>query len=254
MILQAITQDVHSGIHGGAVANPINALARIVAGMHDADGRITLPEFYDDVRAVSDSERAAWSQLPLDEAAYAAALGTTVLGGGEKNVPLLQRLWARPTLDCNGIVGGYIGAGSKTIIPASARVKITLRLVPDQQPEKVERSVRDYVARHTPAGMTARVADFHGTRGVVFNTDTPAMRAALRAYREGFGREPVFIRCGASVPVTELFQRLLGVEPVMMAFGLPADGLHGPNESFKLSHLYGGSVTAAAFIAELAGK
>jgi len=246
--------DVHSGINGGLLTNPINALARIVAAMHDDTGRVTLPGFYDDVLTPSDQELADWGKLPFDQGACAEAMGVKCLGGGERGLPSLTRIWARPTLDANGIVGGYTGPGAKTIIPAEVTAKISMRLVPDQNPEKIAAGMQEFVAAHTPPGVKATV-DLHSTgRPVLLNTSGPAIQAARAAMSEAFGRETTFIRCGASIPVTELFQRLLGLDAAMMGFGLPDDAPHSPNEKLALAQLHGGAVASAAFMAELAGR
>ena len=244
--------DIHSGEHGGAIANPINALTKMVAGMHDAGGRITLPGFYDDVIELSDTERQGWADLPFDAEKYAASMGTDALGGGEKAFSDLERLWSRPTLDCNGIVGGYTGPGSKTIIPSAASVKISMRLVSNQRPEKIIESMRQYVSNSTPPGVTAKVEVFAGARPVTMARDSSAVRAASAALEEAFGKPAAMIRCGASVPVTELFQRILGIDAVMMGFGLPGDRLHSPNERFALKQFSRGSLAAAAFIGNMA--
>ncbi len=246
--------DVHSGINGGLVANPVNALARILAAMHDDAGRVTLEGFYDDVLAPADEELAAWDELPFDEAAYAESVGAASLGGGERGLPPLLRRWARPTLDANGISGGYAGPGAKTIIPAEACVKISMRLVPAQDPDKIAATMRQFVGVHTPPGVTAEVSLHSTGRPVLLDTAGPAIQAARAAMSEAFGREATFIRCGASIPVTELFQRLLGLDAAMMGFGLPDDAVHSPNEKFALAHLRGGAVAAAAFMAELADR
>jgi acetylornithine deacetylase/succinyl-diaminopimelate desuccinylase-like protein len=243
--------DCHSGVNGGAVANPINGLARIIAAMHDADGRITIPGFYDDVLPLTDAERNEWRKLPMDEAEYAASLGLTELGGGEKGLPVLERRWSRPTLDCNGIVGGYTGAGSKTIIPAQASAKLSARLVANQDPQKVVEGFRRFVAEHTPPGLKATMQVHAEARPVMLAKDAPAMRAGQEALAEAFDRAPAMIRCGASVPITELFQRLLGLDGVLMGFGLPDDNLHAPNEHFRLDHLWRGAVASAAFMRNL---
>jgi acetylornithine deacetylase/succinyl-diaminopimelate desuccinylase-like protein len=167
--------DVHSGMHGGAVANPINGLARMIAGMHDANGRVTLEGFYDGVVCVTDAEREAWAALPFDEPAYAASLGVEQLGGGEAGRGVLERLWARPTLDCNGIVGGYTAPGSKTIIPAAASAKISMRLVPRQDPERIVSALRRFVASHTPAGLASSVQVNALARPVLVPPDSPAI-------------------------------------------------------------------------------
>ncbi|MFP4435409.1 MAG: dipeptidase [Phycisphaerae bacterium] len=243
--------DVHSGVNGGGPANPVNALAALVGGMHDADGRVTLPGFYDDVAELTDAERAEWAALPFDEGEYAEAMGVTELGGGEKGYTALERRWGRPTLDCNGIVGGYTGPGDKTIIPSSASAKLSMRLVPDQDPARVFAGLERYVRENTPPGVEASVELHAGARAVMLATDSPAMRAARTACQEAFGRWPALIRCGASVPVTEVFQRLLGLDAVMLGLGLPDDNIHSPNERFKLSQLLGGAAASAALLGEL---
>jgi len=250
LTLRGAASDVHSGLHGGALRNPANALAALLAGLHDPRGRVTLEGFYDAIRPPADSERQAWAALPFDEAAYARSLGLApeALTGGEAGLGVLERRWARPTLDCNGLVAGYTGQGAKTIIPAEATAKISMRLVPDQDPQQVVAALRDYVRQNTPPGLTASV-DVHATaRPVLLRHDSPAMRAGRRALEAAFGAEAALIRCGASVPVTELFQRLLDVDPVLMGFGLPDDNLHAPNEKFDLGQLYGGAAASAAFL------
>ena len=245
-------EDLHSGQHGGPVTNPLNALARMVAGMHDADGRITIPGFYDDVRPLSDAERAAWAELPFDAEKYAASLGVPALGGGERAYPPFERRWSRPTLDCHGIVGGYMEEGSKTVLPARATAKLSCRLVADQDPERIVAGIEQYVAANTPAGVTASVAIHAKARPVAVPTDSPAVTAARDALAEAFEHDTAMIACGASIPITELFQRVLGLDVVLMGFGLPDDNLHAPNEKFDLDQLYRGSEAAAALLENFA--
>jgi len=244
-------RDVHSGLYGGLIANPVNSLSAMIAAMHDRAGRVTIPGFYDDVLPLGDAEREAWAALPYDEAADREDLGVEALAGGEKGLPPLERNWARPTLDCNGIVGGYTGAGSKTIIPAEATAKITMRLVPNQDPHRIAEGFKEFVRTHTPAGTKASAKVTAEARPVLLVTDSPAMAAAGRAVEEAFGRTPTFIRCGATVPVTEMVQRLLGLDAVLMGFGMPEDRVHSPNERFRLDQLYNGAVAAAAFLHNL---
>jgi acetylornithine deacetylase/succinyl-diaminopimelate desuccinylase-like protein len=244
--------DLHSGVHGGAVRNPADVLAALVAALHDGCGRVTIPGFYDDVLDPSAQEQAAWAQLPFDEQEYAASLGLKDLTGGEAGLPVLHRRWSRPTLDCNGLVGGYTGRGAKTIIPAAATAKLSMRLVPRQQPDKVTDALRSQLQRLCPPGVTLETSVLSSARPVLLAADSPAMRAAQAALAEAFGREPAFIRCGASVPVTELIQRLLKLDAVLMGFGLPSDNLHSPNEHFRLEQLWRGSLAAAAFLKNLA--
>ncbi len=243
--------DIHSGLNGGAVTNPVNALARLVAGMHDSNGRVTLPGFYDDVLDLTDAERTQWEALPFDEAEYAQSLGVKALGGGESDFSVLERRWARPTLDANGIVGGYTGFGSKTIIPAEASAKISMRLVANQDPDKIVEGFRQYVADNTPPGIRAEVQLNAGARPVMVPPQSPAMEAGKAAMAEAFGNEAAMTRCGASVPITELFQRLLGLDVVLMGFGLPGDNLHSPNEHYRLEQFYGGAVASAAMMCNI---
>ena len=253
LVLRGPGRDIHSGEYGGAVANPINCLAAMIAAMHDASGRVMLPGFYDDVLPLTDAERQAWASLGFDEAAAAAALDVPdgVFGGGESDLPALERLWARPTLDCNGIVGGYTQPGAKTVIPAEASAKISMRLVSNQDPGRIQDGLRAFVSEHTPPGVRAELTFHAASRPVMLATDYPAISAAREAVTEAFGKAPVLVRCGASVPVTELIQRLLGLDAALMGFGLPDDNLHGPNEHFALDQLYRGSLAAAAFLQAL---
>ncbi|MCY2926127.1 MAG: M20/M25/M40 family metallo-hydrolase, partial [Planctomycetota bacterium] len=243
--------DIHSGQHGGAVANPVNALARILAAAHDADGKIMLPGFYDDVIPPAAEELADWATLPLDESAYAAGLGVPGLEGGERNLPPLQRRWSRPTFDANGILGGYTAPGSKTIIPAKASAKISMRLVPNQRPEKIADSLRRFLAANTPPGVRASLEFHAGSRPVLLPTKSPAMTAAKDALAAVFGRKPVMIRCGASVPITELIQRILGLE-VLLGFRLPTDNIHSPNEHFPLPQFHRATLCLATFLSNYA--
>lgn len=254
LTLRGPSRDVHSGQYGGAVANPLNALARIISQMHDDSGRVTIPGFYDDVNDLTQQEFDSWQKLPFNENAFASELGLHALAGGEDGYSALERLWARPTLDCNGIIGGYTAPGPKTVIPSTALAKISMRLVPSQNPEHIVRQIEEFLSRHTPSGMQAELSVMTKARPVLLQTDSPAMSAAKAAYAEGFGQEPALIRCGASVPVTELIQRLLGIDAVLMGFGLPDDRLHSPNERFALDQLYGGAIASAAFMQNFAGR
>ncbi len=245
-------QDVHSGRFGGMLANPINSLAKLVAGMHDENNRVTIPGFYDDVPELTDTERAEWETLPFDEAALTEQLGVDVLAGGEKGLSALERCWGRPTLDCNGIVGGYTGPGSKTIIPSSATVKITTRLVPNQNPQRIAEGFRRFLDDNTPPGMKSDATILAKARPVLLTRNSPAVEVAKSVYLQTFGKDPVFIRCGATVPITELIQRIFKLDPVLMCFGLPDDNLHGPNEHFALDQLWRGAEACALFLQEAA--
>jgi acetylornithine deacetylase/succinyl-diaminopimelate desuccinylase-like protein len=246
--------DIHSGLHGGPVANPINALARFVASLHDAAGRVTIPGFYDDVAAVDQAQRDQWSQLKFSEAFYAKSLGVDALPAGEKGYSVLDRLWVRPTLDCNGIAGGYSGKGSKTIIPATASVKITMRLVPDQDPAAIGKAFSKFVKDNTPPGIRSHATVHASARPVILDCRTHTMKAAQSALAEAFGRQPAMIRCGASVPVAEMMQRILGIDPVLMGLGLPDDNLHSPNEKFDLDQLWKGAQACATLLQTFADQ
>ncbi len=252
--LRGAAQDVHSGLHGGALANPANALARLIAAMHDEHGRVAIDGFYDRVRPVGEAERTLWARLPFDEAEYAASLGAKELAGGEQGLGVFERLWARPALDCNGIVSGYTEPGSKTIIPARASAKISCRLVPDQDPERIAEGVRGFVARNTPRGMTATVQVNALARPCAIPLDSPALQAGCEALREAFGRDPALVRCGASIPVGECIQRVLGVDAVLLGCTLPDDGHHAPNEKYALSMLRGTSLAIASLLQRMAGR
>jgi acetylornithine deacetylase/succinyl-diaminopimelate desuccinylase-like protein len=245
------SHDLHSGLEGGLVANPAMALARLIGRLHDDAGHVTIPGFYDDVVDPSAEELRQWQDLGFDAAAHAAELGLDTLGAGEAGLDPLVRNWARPTVECNGIGGGYTGPGSKTIIPARASAKISMRLVAKQDPDAIDAAFRAFIAEHTPAGITTEVTTLAHGRPVLLATDSPAARAGRDAMAEAFAAEPTFIRCGASVPIVESFQRHLGLDAVLLGLGLPDDRLHSPNEQFKLSQLYNGSVMSAAFLQNL---
>ncbi len=245
------SSDVHSGMHGGALANPVHALSRMISNLHDSDGRVTIGGFYDDVSGATDEELQAWSKLPFDEAKYAASLGVDTLSGGEKGRGVLERLWARPTVDCNGIIGGYTGEGSKTIIPSTASAKVSIRLVPHQRPDKIVAAFKGFVAAHTPPGVKSSVDVRATARPVLVPTDSPEVQAAEDAMREAFGGEAAFIRGGASVPVTETIQRILGIDALMMGCGLPDDNVHAPNEKYAIDMFMRTSVAAAALMNNL---
>ena len=237
--LDGPSTDLHSGTYGGAVANPAEILARLIAQLKHDDGRIAVPGFYDDVRPLSDRERAEIARLPFDEDAYRRELG---VGGlwGETGYSVLERLWARPTLEVCGLWGGFQGAGSKTVIPARASAKLSCRLVPDQDPERVTSQVEAFLRSICPHSVKLRFTPMAGGRASITALDHPAVAAAMRALRAGFGAEPVFIRAGGSIPVVASFQHLLNLPTVLMGFGLPGENNHAPNEWFALENFVGG--------------
>jgi len=244
--------DLHSGSFGGAVANPANALARVLAGLHDGAGRVDVPGFYDEVRPLADWERDAFQSLPFDEADYRAGLGVQALWG-EAGYSVLERVWARPTLDVNGIWSGYTGEGAKTVLPAVASAKLSCRLVPDQDPLRIAEQVEARIRALVPDGCRVEVERLHDARPVLLPVDAPATRAAAEAVRRGFGAEPVFIREGGSIPVVEAFQRILKTPVVLLGFGRPDDRAHGPDEKLSIDDFRKGTRTSAWLWELLAG-
>lgn len=232
-------RDLHSGSFGGAVANPGNALAQIVARLRDAEtGEILVPGFYDDVRPIEDWEREEFANLPFDEEKYREDLGVPELFG-EEGYSTLERVWARPTCDVNGIFGGYQGEGAKTVLPAWAGAKVSMRLVPDQDPEKIAAAFADYVREIAPAGVRVTVEKLHDAPPVLVATDGPIVEAVLAAM-EDVWRRPVRVREGGSIPIVGTFADVLGVPIMLVGFGLSDDRLHSPNEKFDVDNFYGG--------------
>ncbi len=234
--------DLHSGYIGGAVRNPLEALAQILASFKDRDGRIIVPGFYDGVRAIGPAERADVAALPFDVATEAQTLGVPELAGEAGFAPL-ERMWLRPTLEVNGMYGGYQGPGGKTIVPSFAVAKVSARLVPAQDPEHVKAAVAAHVRAAAPAGVRVEV-EAHGTvRAVETSRDHPAIAAAARAMTRGFGTAPVFIGTGGTIGPVSSFDRVLGLPQVLIGVGLPDDAIHAPNEKFDLGQFYGGIET-----------
>ena len=246
------THDLHSGMFGGAVVNPIHVLSELVAALRDRDGRVTLPGFYDRVLEPSPEQKAAWAAIPFDERAFLAAAGLD-RSTGETGRSLLERLWSRPTLDVNGIWGGYTGEGSKTVIPARAQAKLSFRLVPDQDPREVAGQLRRWLAEHVPPGCRFELVEMGLGAPIRVPTDSPYLAAARRALARVFGREPALIGCGGSIPVTASIRRILGMDSLLLGFGLDDDRVHSPNEKFELACYRKGILSHAAFLAEAAG-
>ena len=244
-------RDLHSGTYGGAVANPLNALATILASLKDPDGKIRIAGFYDDVKALADWERAEFAKLPFSEAEFQADLGVPALHG-EAGFTTIERKWARPTCDVHGVYGGYAGPGPKTVLPCKAGAKLSFRLVPDQDPRTVERQFRDHVAKVCPAGVTYAIETHHGAPAVLVNIDTPGVRAAVRAVEAAFDARPVFIREGGSIPVVGLIKQQLGVDTLLLGWGQNDDNLHGPNEKFSIADFHRGIKASAHLLRELA--
>ncbi len=227
--VQGPSSDLHSGMYGGAVVNPGTALARIVASMHDENGRVAIEGFYDAISPFDERVIAGMRDLPHSDADYSRELGVTSLGG-EKGFTTLEKLWTRPTCEVNGLLSGYTGDGAKTVLPAKAMAKISCRLVPNQEPAEIGRFFEAHVRKFTPSGVTATVTHMHGGRPWRADLDGPIFDAARRALHAAFGREPVIVGEGGSIPVVGDFQRILGAPVLLVGFGLPGENAHAPDE------------------------
>jgi acetylornithine deacetylase/succinyl-diaminopimelate desuccinylase-like protein len=243
--------DLHSGIYGGAAPNPFVAICQIIARLKDENGHILIPGFYDGIIPPSPEELAAWRSLPFDEEEYRKAeVGSKQLVG-EAAYSVLERTWARPTLDVHGIPGGFTGAGAKTVIPAKAVAKVSMRLVPGMTPAKAFELYKNYVEKLAPAGVDVEVRLIHSGDPCLVRVDNPYIKAATRALHEVWGKDTVFIRSGGSIPIVGDFDRNLGLPSVMMGFGLPDDNLHAPNEKFNLKNFELGIVSLIRFLEEV---
>lgn len=227
-------RDLHSGHFGGAVANPINVLCEMLAQVVDKDGRISIPHFYDDVQDIPAAEREMIARIPFDEARYKAAIGVKALRG-ERGYSTIERNACRPSFDVCGIWGGHTGEGSKTVLPSKAYAKVSTRLVPHQQHEVISQLFIDYMASIAPDCVTVKVTPMHGGEGYVCPIDLPAYRAAERGFEQAFGKRPLAVRRGGSIPIISDFEHTLGVKTVLMGFGLESNAIHSPNENFPLS-------------------
>ena len=238
--LTGAAKDLHSGRHGGGVANPLHAMAQLVASLHRPDGRIAIAGFYDTVRELNAEERAAIAALPFDEAAYLAQIGAPA-GFGEAGYTMLERQWTRPTLEVNGMWGGYQGPGQKTVIPSEAHAKITCRLVPDQDPREVVALITRHLETHVPQGTHLSVsAGDHGTRAGHLAIDNSALKTAAAALEAVYGVRPLMVRMGATVPIIELFKRNMGLDTVFFSFSTADEDYHAPNEFFRVHRLHEG--------------
>lgn len=250
--VRGAAHDLHSGQHGGAAPNPINALAAIIAGLKDKKGRVTVPRFYAAVADPAPDEKADWARLPFREEDYLKELGVTA-APGEAGYGILDRRWVRPTLDVNGIIGGWTGAGPKTVIPSKASAKISMRIVPDQRSKTLFRAFEKKVRTLAPDGVGVEVRLLAASDAVVIDAAAPPIRTAAAVVREIWGAEPVYTREGGSVPVVTQFARVLKVPTVMFGFGLPDDGAHAPNEKYHLPNFYKGIDTVIAWVERVAG-
>jgi acetylornithine deacetylase/succinyl-diaminopimelate desuccinylase-like protein len=248
--LRGTKSDLHSGSFGGAVANPAFVLATVLAQMKDRGGRVKIPGFYDDVRPLSDEERAEWRKLPFNETRYRKELGAPRLFG-ESGYTTLERVWARPTFEVNGLLSGFTGEGAKTVLPAIAMAKVSMRLVPDQQPDKIADLFEAYLRKVTPKTVELTLTRMHGGKPWMTEFDNKYVRAAGRAIEHGFGQPPVFNREGGSIPVVSTFQEELGLPSVLFGVGLPDENAHAPDEKLDLGNFHNGIIASAYLYQEL---
>lgn len=244
-------RDLHSGQYGGSVENPINALAEMISKMKDADGRILIDGFYDDVAPLSKEEKDNFAKLPFSDDEYAKGLEVDALAG-EKGFSTLERIWARPTLDCNGIWGGFTGEGAKTVLPSKASAKISMRLVPNQDPDKIEKLFINFVKKIAPKSIKTEVYGQHHGKPWISPIDSKWNKAAIKALKAGFGKEPVFMREGGSIPIVFTLEEYLKAPTVLLGFGLPDENAHSPDEHLNMNNFYNGILTSADFYEELA--
>jgi acetylornithine deacetylase/succinyl-diaminopimelate desuccinylase-like protein len=244
--VESANRDLHSGVYGGAVANPINVLSKMIASLHDEKGKITIPGFYDKVRVLSVAERTEINRAPFSEEQYKKEIGLEALSG-EEGYTTIERTGIRPTLDCNGIWGGYTGEGAKTVLPAKASAKISMRLVPDQHPDEITELFTKHFNAIAPATVRVKVTAHHGGEAAVTPTDSKAFLAASAAFEEVWGKKPIPTRDGGSIPIVALFKKELGLDTVLMGFGLDTDALHSPNEHYGIKNFLIGIETIVAF-------
>jgi acetylornithine deacetylase/succinyl-diaminopimelate desuccinylase-like protein len=249
--LRGSSTDLHSGSFGGAVSNPAFVLAQMLAQMKDRSGRIRIPGFYDDVVALQDEERKAWASLPFNEKKYKKDFGIPKVAG-ETGYTTLERTWARPTFEVNGLLSGFTGEGAKTVLPALAMAKVSMRLVPNQSPDKVAGLFEAYVKDIAPGTVELKITRMHGGKPWMTAYDNPYVQAAGRAIEKGFGRKPVFTREGGSIPVVSTFQEELGLPSVLFGVGLPDENAHAPNEKLDLENFQGGIIASAILYQEIA--
>jgi len=249
--IRGTKSDLHSGSFGGAVANPAFVLTQVLAQMKDRSGRVKIPGFYDAVRSLSDVERAEWKKLPFNETRYRKDLGAPRLFG-EKGYSTLERVWARPTFEVNGLLSGFTGEGAKTVLPAVSMAKVSMRLVPDQDPDTIADLFERYVRKLCPATVQLTITRMHGGKPWMTEFDNKYVRAAGRAIEAGFGQRPVFNREGGSIPVVSTFQEELGVPSVLFGIGLPDENAHAPDEKLDLGNFHNGIIASAHLYQEIA--
>ena len=251
VFIQAASHDLHSGYYGSAARNPIHVLTKILADLRDDAGRIMIPGFYDGVKEISAEQKADWERLGFDQKAFFDEIGLSV-PAGEKDRSVLEQIWARPTAEVNGIVGGYIGEGAKTVIPAKASAKISFRLVGDQDPAAIRAAFRSFVEERVPPDCKASFLSHGGDRAVTQPSDSPWVQKAKRALSEEWGREAALIAMGGSIPIVTQFKRILGMDSVLVGFGLEDDRIHSPNEKYNLTSFHGGTRSWARILEAIA--
>lgn len=247
VMLEGPDRDLHSGVYGGAIENPINALAKMIADLHDEDHRVTIEGFYDHVIALTAEERNTFASLPFDADEWISDVGAKK-ARTENGYSVLEGTTARPTLDCNGIWGGFTGKGAKTVLPARAYAKISCRLVPGQTPDEITAKLKAHFEKHVPSTMKLTFTNLHGGHGALVDTNSGAMKAASEAMEGVYGEKPYMVRCGGSIPIVADFKKILGQETVLMGFGLDSDAIHSPNEKFGLDRFRNGIDTIIRFM------
>ena len=248
--LRGSSTDLHSGVFGGALANPAFVLAQLLSQMKDKSGHIKIPGFYDDVVDLQEAERQAWAQLPFNEKQYRKDFGIPKVHG-ESGYTTLERTWARPTFEVNGLLSGFTGEGAKTVLPAVAMAKVSMRLVPNQAPDKIAALFEDYVQKQAPKSVDVKVTRMHGGKPWMASFDNKYIQAAGRAIEQGFGRAPIFTREGGSIPVVATFQEELGLPSVLFGVGLPDENAHAPNEKLDCGNFHNGIISSAILYEEV---
>lgn len=243
-------RDLHSGTFGGAVHNPVQALSELITALHDKNSKVNIPGFYKDVLPLTKMERDAYKKLPHSDKAYAKELGVKQLWG-EKGFSTHERTWARPTLEVNGMWGGYIGEGAKTVLPSKAFAKISCRLVPNQKSDKIAKLVTKHIQKIAPKSIDVKVKLHHGGEAAITPLDSPGVKAAVAALEKGFGKKPLYQREGGSIPIVVQFKNLLGLDTVLLGFGLPDENAHSPDEHLNIDNFFGGIKTSVHFFNEL---